>query len=150
MAYITWVDAREHLDTKAVGDLDPARTQRIANDAETRLDNRLRQYMAVPVDRDRSPTAFKLAQEICSRWTAAEYLRWKLSSHGTAEDTWFADHLDRQAEDLLQSMIDRLQTPDDADTEAARFDFIPRSSGLPPAVFKRSDVETNPTGGGRW
>ena len=152
MAYITWIDAKEHVDTAAVGDLDPAKAQRLAADAEARLDNRLRKHMAVPIGRDTSPEAFRQAKEICARWTAAEYIRWKLSAEGTKETTWFADHLDRQAEELLEEMIDRLRQPTDAKASENAICYTPFSGGQPPApaLFHRSHVRELPTGGDRW
>lgn len=152
MAYITWLDAKEHIDTAAVGDLDPAKAQRLAADAETRLNNRLRPHMTVPIDRDRSPEAYRQAQEICGRWTAAEYLRWKLSAHGTAEDTWFADHLDQQAEAMIAEMIDRQAQPPDAQPPPNGACYTPFSGGQqgPAAIFQRSNVSSDPTGGGHW
>lgn len=152
MAYITWLDAKEHVDTEAVGDLDPAKAQRLAADAETRLNNRLRQHMAVPIDRNRSPEAFRQAQEICARWTAAEYIRWKISAHGTAEDAWFADHLDQQAEEMIQEMLDRQTQPDDAQPPGNGMVYTPFSGSVtaPAAIFQRSNVAADPNGGGRW
>lgn len=149
MAYVTWLDAKEHVDTVAVGDLDPAKAQRLAADAETRLNNRLRKYMAVPIDRDRSPEAFRQAKEICARWTAAEYLRWKLSAQGTSENTWFADHLDKQAEEMIEEMIDRQAQPPDVQPSENAACYTPYSGSqeAPPAIFQRSNVGT---GGGHW
>lgn len=152
MAYITWLDAKEHVDTAAVGDLDPAKAQRLAADAETRLENRLRKHMAVPIDRDASPEAFKQAKEICARWTAAEYIRWKLSAEGTKENTWFADHLDAQAEAMLEEMIDRQQQPPDVkpSENAACYTPFSGSQTPAPAFFRRSQAREFPPGGDRW
>lgn len=150
MAYITWLDAKEHVDTAAVGDLDPAKAQRLAADAEARLDNRLRKHMAVPIDRNKSPEAFGQAKEICARWTAAEYIRWKLGAQGTKENTWFADHLDQQAEELIEEMIDRLRQPADSQPSENAICYTPFSGRQAPALFRRSQVREIPAGGDRW
>jgi len=151
VAYITWLEAKEHVDTAAVGDLDPAKAQRLAVDAEARLDNRLRKHMGVPIDREQSPEAFRQAREICARWTAAEYIRWKLGAQGTKENTWFADHLDQQAEELIAEMIDRLRQPTDAGRSDNAICYTPFSGGAAaPKHFRRSQVREIPAGGDRW
>ena len=150
--YITWVDAKEHMDTEVVGNIDPAKCQRLATDAEAKLENRLRKHMLVPIDQVASPQAFQQAKEICARWTAAEYYRWKLSGEGSKESVWYAAHLDAQAETLIEEMIDRLRQPTDVLKSENAICYVPYSGDKPPprALFKRQHVREYPAGGDRW
>ena len=150
--YINWLDAKEFMDTDAVGNLDPGKCQRLAEEVEGRFDNRLRKHLQVPIDPNDSPEAFAQAQKVCAMWCAAEYYRWKLSAQGTKENTWYADHLDRLAETVIEQLVSRLTQP-----EAAKPDnplvYIPSMGDAdkqPHALFKRKQIRVYPEGGERW
>ena len=147
--YGNWKDAEQEYDAESVGTPDIARLQSLWETAEQRLHNRLRSHMAVPIDSG-DTEAFGTATKICGKWTAAEYLRWRASAEGTKDNTWYADHLDQQAEELLQQMVSRLQAPD-AGVPTDPISYVPyagAAADYPTAIFTRDHLKASP--GGPW
>jgi len=115
VAYCSWQDAWEHLDKQTFqqANLDTDRLQTLCEDAALRFDNRLRLRYVVPFDETEAPDSFSLGKKVTSRWAAAIYFRSQQQSEGTGEGSWYADRLDREAEDFV-TLLETRKAPSDA------------------------------------
>ena len=156
MSYILWTDAKEYFDEDAVelsgGEIDIVRMTEFIDYVEKQLDNRLRRYMTVPVDETESPGAFAQVKDVCAMRSAAMYLRVAYSAEGTAESTWWADQLDRDAESAIVSLTTGRSAPTDAEDATSPLQYVPtdgkaESSTEPDALFTRTQV---PGGSEAW
>ena len=112
--YIQWTDAKALLDPDVYKDFEDhvVLTERCAR-AEERFDARLQRRYAVPFDVDLNPEAFAIAVRVCSRWAAASYIRWANQAEGTEAQQWYANDLEREAEEALE-LLETQRAPDDA------------------------------------
>jgi len=148
--YINWADVRDQLDPETVGHLDIPRAQGAAEEAEARFDNRLRRHFTLPFTAAGDAEAYALAKKICAKWAAAIYLRQDHSAEGTAEDTWYADWLDKDAESFV-ALLETRRSPPDAEAAADPLQYVPSDGVTDPtersAIFSRANITT---GSGHW
>lgn len=130
MAYCSWQDAWEHLDKQAFeATLDTDRLQTLCEDAAIRFDNRLRLRYVVPFVEATAPDSFLIGKKVTSRWAAAIYLRSIQQIQGTEEGVWYADDLDREAEEFI-GLLETRKAPADATANTAGVVFA-ASDGEP-------------------
>ena len=148
--YITWPDAKEHLDEKGLGRIETTKLQELCEIAETRFDERLRIRMAVPIVESDSPQAFDIAKKVTSLWAAATYWREAPSAQGREDYVWFSRHLEKIAEDLI-STLERPWLGADAKEAEDPLVHVPRdgltTATATAAIFKRANVAP---GGTHW
>lgn len=146
--YCNWSDAAEFVDGDSMS-ADPAKGQELALVVEKLFENRVRGALDLPIIEATSPETFAQAKTICAMKTAAEYIRYRIQAQGTAENTWYADHLDAQADTLIEQLLADL-APDDAVVAPNPMASIPYSGDQttrPAALFKRDNIAT---GSGHW
>lgn len=138
--YINWADARQYLDNTTIGDVVITKLQALIEVMEKQFDGRLRRIYDVPFVEADDPNSFEIAKDVCGMWAAAAYLRESLSAEGTEDNAWWADHLDRMAENLIVT-LENLGAPADAEAANNPLQYIPYD-GDPDrdAIFERRNV----------
>jgi len=117
--YIDWMDVKAQLDPVAYDDekivIDSVKLR--AEEAEEKFDSRFSRRFDLPFTEASEPEAFSVTQKIVSRWAAAEYIRLARQVEGTPDRLWYADLLDKQADEFVGMLQLRRQPPDATESD---------------------------------
>jgi len=151
VAYCTWQDAQAFAEERAA-DMNKhiVKVQGLLVPVEANFENQVRRYVDVPVDPVASPGTYAQATQICAMRTCAAFLRYLNETEGTADQQWYPNWLDQQADEMLAGLLSQ-QGPTDAAPADNPVSFAP-SDGLAPEtrplpIFKRANIAR---GGGHW
>jgi hypothetical protein len=112
--YINTADIFGLLDAKVYQDtFNLAAATRLCSEAEMFFDNSQRFQWEVPFTQALHPDSYALAQEVCKRQAAAQYILWSMQAEGTPDQAWYAKELQDQAEATLE-LFNTRRLPEDA------------------------------------
>jgi len=138
--YISWQDAKQHLDDRVYDDVNIIRLQANVTAAEAKFDAAMARQFDVPFTEADNPEAFALAKIICAMWAASDYIIAEQQVQGNEAQMWYARKLRADA-DNLQKMFYLRHHPGDAAPEPDKpLVFIPIASTPAEAFFKRAHV----------
>src|SRR5664280_50800 len=100
--YATWDNVKQYLDaayTDQSGDQDIFVINGMVEAAESALNTQLRRYVSVPVPSTSTET-FANCRQIVSKRAAANYIKAVQQANGHEANTWWADKLLQEADEL--------------------------------------------------
>lgn len=115
--YINWMHVKAHLDKVAFNETEETlsidEVNLKAEEAEAKFDSRFSRRFDLPVTLAAEPEMFVVVQTVVSMWAAAEYIRLARQTPASREQLWYADQLEKQADDRVDMLQVRRQ-PEDA------------------------------------
>ena len=146
--YVTYIDVMRLLDDEAQGPPDIERVDAMIDEAEARFDNDLRLRFATPFTLAENPDSYEIAQMVTARMAAANYLRQRGARSNDEKAVWYADRLDKAADEWLARLKTPL-VPADAPGAGSPYVMVPTDGGGEAreslAFFQRSHVTAGNT-----